>query len=56
MVGTDESVAARTMKPLPVTPEAPLDVSNNTARIVSCWKSVRSVLVACATKSAAMVR
>ena len=46
IVGTEDSVAASTMKPLPVTPEAPFDVNSSTARIVSCWNRVSSVLVA----------
>jgi hypothetical protein len=31
---TEESVAASTIKPLPVTPAAPFDVSSRTRRIV----------------------
>ena len=53
---TAESVAASTMKPLPVTPAAPLDVSSNTPSRVSCWVSVIGVLVAWAMNTAAIVR
>ena len=53
---TAESVAARTMKPLPVTPAAPLEVSSRTASSVICWPSVIGVSVAWAMKTAAIVR
>jgi hypothetical protein len=53
---TADSVAASTMKPLPVTPAAPLEVSSNTASKVICCVSVIAVLVAWAMKTAAMVR
>ncbi len=56
MVGIAAKVAAKVMKPLPVTPAAPLEVSISTPRIVKVWVQVRGVLVACATKTAAMVR
>ena len=44
------------MKPLPVTPAAPFEVSSNTANKVICWVSVIGVLVACAINTAAIVR
>src|SRR5262249_39236382 len=53
---TEASVAASTMKPLPVTPAAPFEVNSSTAMIPSCCHSVSSVFVACARKMAAMVR
>ena len=56
MVPTEASVAASMMKPLPVTPAAPFDVSSSTPRMPSCCASDRSVLVACAMNSAAIVR
>ncbi|MNS99710.1 hypothetical protein D3C72_1341200 [compost metagenome] len=55
MVGTTASVAASVMKPEPVTPLAPLDVTMATARIVSCWSSVSSMPVAWAMKITAIV-
>ena len=51
-----DSVAASTMNPLPVTPAAPLEVSSSTSSSVTCWPRVIGVLVACAMKTAAMVR
>src|SRR5258708_2962224 len=54
--GTTISVAAKVMNPAPLTPEAPLEVSIATTRIPSCCDSVRSMLSACATNRAAMVR
>src|SRR5450830_659712 len=51
MVGT----TARVMKPAPVMPEAPLEVSMATPRMVSSCSRVRSVLVAWATNRAAIV-
>ncbi|MCY1562768.1 hypothetical protein D9M68_1002170 [compost metagenome] len=53
---TADSVAASTMKPLPVTPAAPFDVSSSTASSVISCVSVMGVLVACAMNTAAMVR
>src|SRR5450830_219423 len=53
---TADKVAASTMKPLPVTPAAPLEVSISTASKVSCCTRVMGVSVACAMKTAAMVR
>ena len=44
------------MKPLPVTPAAPFEVSSSTASSVSSCISVIGVLVACAMKTAAIVR
>ena len=55
IVGTTERVATSAMNEAPETPLAPLEVSIATARMVSCCASDSSVLVACATKSAAMV-
>ena len=49
IVPTLGSVAARTMKPLPVTP-ATFDVSSNTARMPSCCINDRSVFVAWAKR------
>ena len=56
MVGIDDSVAASTMKPEPVTPDAPFEVSTRTASSVASCASVISVLVACAMNTAAIVR
>ena len=53
---TADSVAASTMKPLPVMPAAPLLVSSSTPSNVSCCVSVIGVFVACAMKTAAIVR
>ncbi|VTY29709.1 Uncharacterised protein [Xylophilus ampelinus] len=53
---TADSVAASTMKPLPVTPAAPLEVSSSTASSVSSCISVIGVLVAWAMNTAAIVR
>ena len=53
---TADNVAANTMKPLPVTPAAPLEVSISTASSVTCCVSDMSVLVAWAMNMAAMVR
>ncbi len=55
MVGTTASVAASVMKPAPVTPLAPFDVSIATASSVSCCIHVSSMLVACAMNSTAIV-
>ncbi|OEZ93055.1 hypothetical protein JAB8_01670 [Janthinobacterium sp. HH106] len=55
IVGTTARVAARVMKPAPVMPDAPFDVSIATPRMVSSCQIVSSVLVACATNRAAMV-
>src|SRR5438128_719762 len=41
--GTTASVAASVMKPAPVTPDAPLEVSIATPRMVSCCRNVRSM-------------
>src|SRR5260363_394294 len=54
-VGTTDKVAANVIKPAPATPLAPLEVSMATARSVSCCMSVRSVFVACAMNSTAIV-
>ena len=54
--GTTASVAASVMKPAPVTPDAPFEVSIATPRMVSCCLNVRSMLSACATNNAAIVR
>ena len=56
IVPTLDNVAARTIKPLPVTPAAPFEVSNNTARMPICCASDRSVFVAWARNKAAIVR
>ena len=45
--GTTASVAANVLKPAPVTPDAPFDVSIATNRTVSCWRNVRSMFSAC---------
>ena len=55
IVGTTASVAASVMKPAPVTPLAPFEVSIVTPSSVSCCVHVRSVLVACAMNSTAIV-
>src|SRR6266852_1357612 len=55
MVGTTISVLTSAMNAAPCTPLAPFDVSTATAKMVSCCVSVRCVLVAWATKSAASV-
>ena len=53
---TAGKVAASTIKPLPVTPAAPLEVSNKTrSRVICCDISIL-VLVACAKNTAAMVK
>ncbi|MCY1465605.1 hypothetical protein D9M71_837730 [compost metagenome] len=53
---TADRVAASTMKPLPVTPAAPLDDSSNTtSRVIWCVMSI-GVSVAWAMNTAAMVR
>src|SRR5262245_51553510 len=44
------------MKPEPVTPAAPFDVKSRMPMMPSCWARLRSVLVACARNSAAIVR
>src|SRR3990167_2093399 len=46
--------AASVTNPPPVTAAAPFEVSRSTASTPSCCPSVRSVLVACATKMAAI--
>ena len=53
---TADKVAASTIKPLPVTPAAPFEVNNSTSSSVICCMSVIGVLVACAMKTAAIVR
>lgn len=53
--GTTASVAARVMKPAPVTPAAPLDESMATSSRATWWPSVSSVFVAWAMNSAARV-
>ena len=55
-VPSEARVAARTMKPEPVTPAAPLEVSSRMPIRPSSWPRVRSVLVAWARNTAAMVR
>ena len=55
-VPSDDSVAASTMNPEPVTPAAPLDVSRRIAISPSCAPSDRVTSCACATYSAASVR
>src|ERR1700730_3688897 len=52
---TTDSVAARVMKPAPVTPLAPFDVSMATTRIVNCWLNDRSTPSACAMNRVASV-
>ena len=51
-----ESVAANVMKPPPVTAAAPFEVSNNTPRITSCCFKLSGTFVACAMKTAAIVK
>ncbi|MNN98411.1 hypothetical protein D3C81_2178020 [compost metagenome] len=53
--GTTASVAARVMKPAPVTPAAPLELIIATSSKAIWWPSERSVLVAWAMNSAARV-
>ncbi len=53
--GTTASVAARVMKPAPVTPAAPLELSIATSSSAIWCHRVSSVLVACAMNSAARV-
>ncbi|MNT64370.1 hypothetical protein D3C72_2022630 [compost metagenome] len=53
---TADRVAASTMKPLPVTPAAPLEEISSTASRVSCWVRSIGVSVAWAMNTAAMVR
>ncbi|MCY1546174.1 hypothetical protein D9M68_821560 [compost metagenome] len=53
---TADRVAARTMKPLPVTPAAPLEAISSTASRVSWWVMSMLVSVAWAMNTAAMVR
>ena len=55
-VPSEDSVAASTMKPEPVTPAAPLDVSSRMPIRPSSCPSDSSVLVAWARNTAAMVR
>jgi len=52
---TTASVAASVMKPAPVMPEAPFEVSIATTRMVICCPSVRSKPSACAMNSVASV-
>ena len=52
---TTASVAASVMKPAPVTPLAPFEVSIATSRIVICWPNVRSTPSACAMNRVASV-
>ncbi len=52
---SEASVAASVMNPDPVTPADPFDVSSSTPSTTSWSVSVNGVLVACATKIAAMV-
>ena len=54
--GTTASVAANVINPAPVTPEAPFEVSMATPNKVSCWVNVKSILSACATNRAAIVK
>ena len=49
-------VAANVTNPPPVTAAAPFDVSSSTPRMPSCCANVRGVSVACAMKTAAIVR
>ncbi|MCY1299092.1 hypothetical protein D9M70_486070 [compost metagenome] len=51
----EASVAASVIKPEPVTPAEPLEVSSSTPSTTSWSVMVSGVLVACATKIAAMV-
>src|SRR5215472_13515595 len=48
---TTASVAASVMKPAPVTPLAPFEVSIATIRMVICWPRVRSTPSACDEQS-----
>src|SRR5262245_23511147 len=50
IAGTTESVATSAIKPAPATPLASLEVRTATKKIANCCCSVRSVLVASATK------
>ncbi len=50
LFGMAERVAARVMKPAPVTPEAPFEVSIATRMIVAYWPIDRSAPTACARK------
>ena len=52
---TAASVPASVMKPAPVMPEAPFDVSMATIRIVICSPKLRSTFIAWAMKSVAKV-
>src|SRR3979490_1591334 len=52
---TTDSVAASVMKPAPVTPLAPFDVSMATNKIVNCWLKDNSTPSACAMNSVAKV-
>lgn len=52
---SEASVAASVMNPDPVTPADPFDVSSSTPSTANWSVSVNGVLVACATKIAAMV-
>ena len=52
----EESVAASTMKPLPVTPAAPFEVIKQIASNVSSCVKVSDVFVACAMNIAPIVK
>ena len=53
--GTTASVAASVMKPAPVTPAAPFELSIATSSSMIWWPRLSSVLVACAMNNAASV-
>ena len=53
--GTTIRVAARVMKPAPVIPAAPLELSIATSKRVSCCQMVRSIFSAWAMNRAASV-
>ncbi|MNY67361.1 hypothetical protein D3C86_2049340 [compost metagenome] len=55
MWSSEARVAARVMKPEPVTPAEPFEVSSSTPSTISWSVSVNGVLVAWAMKMAAMV-
>ena len=52
----EANVAAKVIKPLPVTPAAPFEVMSSTASRPICWLSDSGVSVACAMNIAAIVR
>ena len=56
IVGTTASVAASVMKLPPKTPAMPFEVSIATPSSDSCCCHVRSIFIACAMNSAAIVR